>query len=176
MYKLIPDILKSSTQTGSNDLLDPDEYKDITLIFGRAYKFFKSKLNEGRCDGIVDINLIIKDIQQAHKDGICLDFKSAAEYKLIPNSAKFNLDDKKVNLFSKENLKLKEIELFDEIIIECKTCEILQENIIIENRFLNFLSYFANLILIEKDIISNLKRGLPIYHKRIEQLLHEKNL
>jgi SpoVK/Ycf46/Vps4 family AAA+-type ATPase len=170
MYKLIPEILNSSTQKGFNVLSDPDEYIDITLIFRRAFKFFKSKLNEGRCDGIVDSNLIIKDIQQAHKDGVSLDLKSPPEYKLIPNSAKFNLDEKTVNFFSKENLKLDDIDLFDEIIIEDKTCEILQENIIIETRFLNFLSYFANLILIEKDIISNMKRGLPIYHIRIEQL------
>lgn len=167
---LIPDILNSNTLTGFNDLHGSCQLINLSDILRKAFKFLKLKLNESRCEGIIDSNLIIKDIQHSHKDGASLDLRPPPEYKLIPNSVKFKLEDTEINIFSRENLKLNDIDIFDEIIIEDHSKNVVEESKIIETRFLNFLSYFANLILIEKEIILNMKTGLPIYHIRIEQL------
>jgi hypothetical protein len=164
----LPDLLYSKSQNAC--INNNHEFINITYIFRRAFKFFKAKLNEGRCDGVVNGNLKIKDVQQATRHEVSVDLEAPPEYKLIPDSVKFKLRETEVNIFSKENLKLNDVDIFDEIIIEDNSSIPIEEDLIIETRFLNFLSYFANLILIEKEIICDMKKGLPLYHIKIDQL------
>lgn len=149
----------------------PEPMITIDDIIKRGFNFLKQKLEEERCDGTVNGNLVIQDVPKSSKQEVSVELEEPPKYKLIPDTIKFySSENGEINLFSKENLKLNHIDIFSEIIIEDKSDHRIKEDQEIEKRFLNFLSYFANLILMEKEIIFDMKQGLPIYHIKKDQL------
>ncbi len=137
---------------------------DLQSIIVHIFKFLKKFFEQKRTDGINNGYLTIKDYEtKSNNQEVGVDLEPTPLYKIFPDSIQFiNEMGDKVEIFSKEYLIKSEKE-FNSDFFYC-----LEDNNIcdieIENRFLNFLSYFANSLFIENKIIQDQKQGVLIRH------------
>lgn len=155
-------------------------------IILNSFEHFRKFLNKSPKESRTDLtdengNLIIKDYIRNNSGDSQIELISPLLYRLIPNSIKFyeKKQQKQINLYKLlAEIKSLEFKVFfknesksedQDLNINKKT--ILEEKMV-SKRFLNFLLYFSNQILIENEIITDQKKGLKITHISYDQINH----
>ncbi len=146
------------------EITEAKEELSFLQIIIHIFKFFKSFYEEKRTEGIKDGYVIIKDPEpQSNDKEVGVKLEPPTKYKVIPDSIEFfNDNNEKEDIFSRKFLDLPENEFFQRFSLNIEDRKMFEPEI--ETRFINFLTYFTNSSLIEKNFISDQQQGIPMSH------------